>query len=156
MAIDNADLQLFQIIYGANPDKPMEFIQEEVLKAKKALLDNCVKMELEANNIPDDGKKKPVYVELKKSDLVFKTRTEIDDALGEDSITCCICGRKMNSLGAHLRRTHHVNPDDYIRVCGYPEGTSLMGKTLLKNARANMDRVLSIRKAHKAKAEAAE
>ena len=34
MAIDSDDLQLFQIIYAQYPDKPMEFIQEEVLKAK--------------------------------------------------------------------------------------------------------------------------
>ena len=146
MAIDNDDLQLFQIIYAQYPDKPMEFIQEEVLKAKMALLANSEVLAAKAENdkkaAEDNG---PRFVELKKSDLLYKTRSEIDNAIADDSITCCICGRKMNSLGAHLKRVHHVNPKDYNRVCGYPEDTILMSKNYLVKARANAEKAQSMR-----------
>ncbi len=147
MPIDNEDLQLFEIIYGQNPDKPMSFIQEEVLKAKKALLENSAVLTAQAvsENQPAD-KKLVNFVELKKSDLALKSRAEIDEALGDDHIICCICRKKMNSLGAHLKRVHHVDPKEYVRVCGYPEGTKLMGKKLLAKARANVERALSMRK----------
>ena len=89
MAIDNEDLQLFKIIYSQYPDKPMEFIQEEVLKAKMALLENsevlAAKAASESNAAEEKG---PRFVELKKSDLMLKTRNEIDNAIAEDSITC--------------------------------------------------------------------
>ncbi len=146
MPITSEDIELFKIVYAQNADKPMEFIQEEVLKAKMALLANsevlAAKAESEKNAAAD---KKPHFVELKKSDLILKTRNEIDNAIAEDSITCCICGRKMNSLGAHLKRVHHVDPKEYIRICGYPEGTNLMSKKSLVKARANVKKALSMR-----------
>ena len=146
MAIDNDDLQLFQIIYAQYPDKPMEFIQEEVLKAKMALLANSELLAAKAENDKKAAEEEePHYIELKKSDLAIKTRSEIDNAIADDSITCCICGRKMNSLGAHLKRVHHVNPKDYNRVCGYPEDTNLMSKKCLVKARANVEKALSKR-----------
>lgn len=74
---------------------------------------------------------------MKKSDLRIKSRAEIDAAIGEDKITCCICRAQFSSLGAHLKRVHHVSPKDYIRVCGYPAGTKLMSKNYLVKARAN-------------------
>lgn len=45
MPIENEDLQLFQIIYAQNPGQPISFIQEEVLKAKLALLQNAEKLQ---------------------------------------------------------------------------------------------------------------
>ena len=146
MPIDNDDLQLFQIIYAQNPDKPMEFIQEEVLKAKQALLENSNRLAAQAaSEVAAAEKKTQSFVELKKSDLMLKSRAEIDEAIGDDHITCCICNRKMNSLGAHLKRVHHVDPKDYVRVCGYPEGTRLMGRNLLLKLRVNVEKAQSMR-----------
>lgn len=147
MAIENVDLKLFEIIYAANPDKPMEFIQEEVLKAKEALLANDAKeqaMQAEKENAGKEPKKIE-YQSVKRSDFVIKSREDIANALGKDSITCCICGRKMKSLGAHLRRVHNVDPAEYIKVCGYPENTSLMTDTLFAKARANMKAAMNAR-----------
>ncbi|MBO4334438.1 MAG: MucR family transcriptional regulator [Desulfovibrio sp.] len=147
MPIDNEDLQLFKIIYAQNPDKPMDFIQEEVLKAKQALLENSDRLAAQAaSEVAAANKKGRSFVELKKSDLMLKTRAEIDAAIGDDHITCCICNRKMNSLGAHLKRVHHVDPKDYVRVCGYPEDTKLMGKNLLQKLRVNVEKAQSMRK----------
>ena len=146
MAIDDIDLKLFEIIYAANPDKPMEFVQEQVYRAKLAL--NEVNATIRAAQEATEAQpEKHIFAELKKSDMVLKTRAEIDAALGDDSVTCCICGKKLVSLGAHLKRTHNINPDDYIKVCGYPEGTSLMAKKALINARKRVKKALSVRQA---------
>ena len=146
MPIDNEDLQLFQIIYAQNPDKPMEFIQEEVLKAKQALLENSDRLAAKAASEEAAANKKGIsFVELKKSDLMLKSRAEIDAAIGDDHITCCICNKKMNSLGAHLKRVHHVDPKDYVRVCGYPEGINLVCKNLLQKLRVNVEKAQSMR-----------
>ncbi|MCR5813560.1 MAG: MucR family transcriptional regulator [Desulfovibrio sp.] len=146
MPIDSDDLQLFKIIYAQNPDKPMEFIQQEVLKAKLAFLENnaILAAQAEANN--GNEKKVQPFVELKKSDLAIKSRQEIDEAIGTNEIVCCICRKKMKSLGAHLKRVHHVDPKEYIRVCGYPEGTNLMCLTTLDNARENTKKAQSMRR----------
>ena len=151
MPIGNEDIQLFQIIYAHNADKPMEFIQGEVLKAKQALLENNRILEARAAAAENAAKDKtPHYVELKKSDFVLKTRVEIDAAVEKNAITCCVCGKKMVSLGAHLKRVHHVNPKDYVRVCGYPEGMSLMCGKLLAKARANAEKAQAVRRANRA------
>ena len=151
MPIDNEDLQLFQIIYAQNHDKPMEFIQDEVIKANQALLANSDLLAAQAaSEEADENKKNISFVELKKSDLMLKSRSEIDAAIGDDHITCCICNRRMNSLGAHLKRVHHVDPKEYVRICGYSEGTNLMSKNLLSKARANAEKAQSMRKTKRA------
>ena len=84
MPIENEDLQLFQIIYAQNPGQPISFIQEEVLKAKLALLQNAEKLQNAAEREKNaDGEKRGAkgYKELKKSDLRIKSRAEIDAAL---------------------------------------------------------------------------
>ncbi len=149
MPIENEDLRLFQIIYAQHADKPMEFVQAEVLKAKEALLANNRIIEAkmaEMQAAKEDTK--IAYIEISKADLAIKTRAEIDAAIEDDGITCCLCRKKMKSLGAHLKRVHHVNPKDYIRVCGYPEGTSLMCKEVLAKAQENMKYALSKRLSH--------
>ena len=146
MAIENVDLKLFEIIYAANSDKPMEFIQEEVLKAKEALLANDAKVQA-AQEAANNDVKKIEYQLIKRSDFVIKSREEIANALGKDSVTCCICGRKMKSLGAHLRRVHHVDPNEYIKVCGYPENTCLMSDNAFAKARSNIKAALKARNA---------
>ncbi len=139
MPIENEDLQLFQIIYAQNADKPMEFIQEQVLKAKEALLaNNRIIASMLAEKEAAKADKSIKFVEISKADLAIKSRAEIDAAIEDDGITCCICRKKMKSLGMHLKRVHHVRPKDYIRVCGYPEDTKLMGKTLLAKVRENV------------------
>lgn len=144
------DLKLFEIIYAQHKDKPMTFIQEELLKAKKALIENNAKLEAEKleaeKNQKTEEKKEISFVELKKSDLIIKNRAEIDEAIGENGITCCICGKTKQTLGKHLKRVHHVDPKEYIRVCGYPENTALMGKKLLEKAQANARKAQSMRK----------
>ena len=153
MAIDNVDLQLFQTIYAQNPDKPMEFIQQAVFDAKQALMENDVKIaQMQAEKENQDNKEKFQYVPVDKANFAIKGRAQIAAAIGDDEITCCICGKKMKSLGAHLKRFHHVDPKEYIRVCGYPEGTNLMAKNVLEKSREIVKKALSVRK-NKAAAE---
>ena len=127
----------------------LEKLKEEVLKAKMALLQNSEVLAMKAAQDAAAPEKGPQFVELKKSDLMLKSRSEIEGAVTDEFITCCICGKKMVSLGAHLKRVHHVNPKDYIRVCGYPEGMNLMSKKVLAKARANVERALSMRSKNK-------
>ena len=137
MPIEDVDFKLFEIIYANHAGQPWEFIQEQLLKAKEALLvnDEIITRQKEINArvaVSVDSS----FIPLSKADLVIKSRADIDAAIGDDTITCCICGRSFKSLGAHLKRQHKVDPEDYRRVCGYPADTSLMSRNYLKTARS--------------------
>jgi predicted transcriptional regulator len=42
----------------------------------------------------------------------------LDEIVKEKYVVCLECGRKMRTLKAHLRKTHHLTPAEYLRRYG--------------------------------------
>jgi len=64
---------------------------------------------LEAVGAPEKG----VEVEVVK-----KPPIPVDEIVKEKYVVCLECGKKMRTLKAHLRKTHHLAPAEYFRRYG--------------------------------------
>ena len=148
----NESAAWLQFYISLHPDKPLEELQELALKAQQAALKNWKKMQdfdpesdktisttatsVDQNQklaLETDSKKKDFYIFFKRDMLLTQDQTEIDAALKEDDdkLKCCICGKKFPNLKVHLKKVHQVSDEDYIKACGYPEGTDLRSKNLI-------------------------
>jgi len=68
------------------------------------------------------------------------------DAIQKDAITCCICGKSMNSINArHLASHNGLTKEGYLKLCGYPADQTLMSLNHLTKMKAQ------VRKAQKAR-----
>jgi len=68
------------------------------------------------------------------------------DAIKKDSITCCICGKSMNSINArHLASHNGLTKEGYIKLCDYPADQVLMSRNHLEKMQTQ------VRKAQKAR-----
>lgn len=145
---DETDLRLFEIIYTQNHDRPMDFIQNEVYNAKKALLENDKrfhdeKCPCEHEEVKQNEGVEPVRIDepqnkavITRDSLVIKNPKKIKESIGDDEIVCCICGKKFQTLAAHVARTHGMTSKEYLNLVGLPEDTPLMSKNYYQKARA--------------------
>jgi predicted transcriptional regulator len=56
--------------------------------------------------------------EAKKAEVVKKPAVPLDEIVKEKYVICLECGKKMRTLKAHLRKTHHLMPAEYFRRYG--------------------------------------
>ena len=56
--------------------------------------------------------------EAKKAEVVKKPSVPLDEIVKEKYVICLECGKKMRTLKAHLRKTHHLLPAEYFRRYG--------------------------------------
>lgn len=62
-----------------------------------------------------------------------------DEAIQEESIFCCLCGKEMKQLTKkHFKHEHNMTTDEYRALCGYPKGHPLMCKRLVRQRQQNM------------------
>jgi hypothetical protein len=50
----------------------------------------------------------------------FKDRSEVKAYFAEEKITCLLCGRRLRSLGSHLRKIHDTSDDAYRQRYAIP------------------------------------
>ncbi|MDR0467119.1 MAG: MucR family transcriptional regulator [Deltaproteobacteria bacterium] len=68
------------------------------------------------------------------------------EAIKRESITCCICGKSMNSINArHLASHNGLTKEGYIKLCDYPADQVLMSLNHLAKMQTQ------VRKAQKAR-----
>lgn len=68
------------------------------------------------------------------------------DAITKEHITCCICGKNMNSINArHLASHNGLTKEGYLKLCGYPADQILMSHNHLAKMQTQ------VRKAQKAR-----
>ena len=59
-------------------------------------------------------------------------------AIRERSITCCVCGEKMNLLTAKHLLKHGLTPASYKELCGYKKNQPLACRSLSKMRKEKM------------------
>lgn len=63
------------------------------------------------------------------------------EAIGEESITCCICGKKCDNLTrAHLFE-HGLSMEEYRNLCGYPSDLKLFSKRYARQQEKKSERM---------------
>ncbi len=77
-----------------------------------------------------------------------------EDAITEDTITCCLCGKEGKTLTErHLNSHNGLTRQGYLKLCGYPETQILMSGKHLARMKNNVLKAQQARKAKKRKEE---
>lgn len=161
MALEDKDI--FNAIFNKYSDQPIEFIMEQYEKAKilnmaierriNAQAEQPVKVEEAApaalppvgEPLPVEEEKKPAPAPKKiftKADLVFNPA----EAITDNTITCCLCGKEACSLTSRHLSSHGINVEEYKYLCGYPSEQKLMSRNFEAKMRRNVQRAQQARK----------
>ena len=82
-----------------------------------------------ANKVEDQAQKNKKY----QYHLVMNP----ERAINVDTVQCCLCGRKFQSLTANHLLSHGISVDEYKKLCGYAPTQKLICGNLLKKLREN-------------------
>ena len=147
MALEDKDL--FNAIFNKYSDQPIEFVMEQYEKAKilnleierRQSLRSCVDItpssvaqnaeELKQIETTVDSTPKKKFT---KRDLVIKP----NEAITDEAITCCLCGKERSSLTLRHLATHGISVDEYKKLCGYAPGQKLMSNNHAKKVCDNV------------------
>ena len=69
-----------------------------------------------------------------KRDLVIKP----NEAITDEAIKCCLCGKERSSLTLRHLATHGISVDEYKKLCGYAPGQKLMSNNHAKKVCDNV------------------
>lgn len=152
-----SDESLLKILIEKFPEQPMDVVLDQFASSKKKLAEIELRLTMPEKTIditpepaaieeaaPEEAPKKKRYT---KRSLIVKP----EEAITDDSVTCCICGRKMKNLTAKHLASHDIDMDSYKKLCGYAPDTKLISASLLMQLQEN---VLKAQQGREAKAKA--
>ena len=145
MAIEDKDL--LKIICERYPDQPLSYVMEQFGQAKAMCLQiertfnapvykseevqpESVEESAEVEATPEAPRKKRIT----RRNLVCKP----ENAIADDTITCCVCGRKMQSITSKHLDTHGMSVEEYKKLCGYAPEQKLMSNSYAAKMVANI------------------
>ena len=155
--IDN--MELLRIVMAHNPGKSPDQILEQyaVYKAGLAAIDAkfaagpLTAGDLEAITAAAAGTAAPAKPEKVSPTAGYSRRNlkvKPADAIQDDKIFCCICGKESLTLTErHLASHNGLTREGYIKLCGYEANQPLMAKKHLERMKANVIKAQQARKA---------
>ena len=63
-----------------------------------------------------------------------------EEAIGDDVVQCCLCGRGFQNLTAKHLLSHGISVDEYKKLCGYVPEQKLICKNLLEKLQENVQK----------------
>lgn len=143
MALDDRDI--FNAVFTRFKDQPIEYIMEQYALAKKLNMEiergadtqtapeACAPVAEPAQEQTEEtAAPAPVHKRYTKRDLKIKPQ----DAITDDTISCCLCGIERQNLTAnHMMNAHGLTIDEYKKLCGYPPEQKLMSRRRLAKSR---------------------
>ncbi|MFQ9866056.1 MAG: MucR family transcriptional regulator [Bilophila wadsworthia] len=146
-----SDAELLKLVMERYPEQPTPFIIEQftVLKAgliqannKLAAMDMeepvCEQVIIE-EPMPEAAEAAPSAAPKKK----FTKRSLVvrpEEAIGDDVVQCCLCGRGFQNLTAKHLLSHGISVDEYKKLCGYVPEQKLICKNLLEKLQENVQK----------------
>ena len=146
-----SDAELLKLVMERYPEQPTPFIIEQftVLKAgliqannKLAAMDmeepGCEQVIIE-EPMPEAAEAAPSAAPKKK----FTKRSLVvrpEEAIGDDVVQCCLCGRGFQNLTAKHLLSHGISVDEYKKLCGYVPEQKLICKNLLEKLQENVQK----------------
>lgn len=77
-----------------------------------------------------------VFATSAKRSLVVRP----EEAIGDDVVQCCLCGRGFQNLTAKHLLSHGISVDEYKKLCGYVPEQKLICKNLLEKLQENVQK----------------
>ena len=154
MALDDRDI--FAAIFTKYSDQSIEFVMAQYEKAK------LLNMEIErrlAEKLPTEAvivfpdsvepaamaeespSEAPKRKKFSRRDLVCKP----EEAISDESITCCLCGKEGSSLTSRHLAQHGISVEEYKKLCGYADEQKLMSGNFERKMLHNVQRAQQAR-----------
>ncbi len=152
--------ELLRMIMETNSGQSPEYILHQYAQYLKGIEDihGCVGTALVASpNLIEGQEEIAETAKEKKASLTCgytkrKLKVKPENAITEDSITCCICGESGQTLTErHFNKHNGLTREGYLKLCGYPKDQALMSFRLLKRMKANVVKAQNARRAKKKK-----
>jgi predicted transcriptional regulator len=84
---------------------------------------------------------KPVKESLTRGYTQRSLKVKPQDAIQQDAIVCCICGKSMSSINVrHLASHNGLSKEGYLKLCGYPAEQALMSLNHLARMKAQVQK----------------
>lgn len=164
------DMELLKMIMETHPEQSPSFILEQYASYKKGLAEIDTRLAsgeqvgnaVEAMTVGETVEAAPPAQKTKKESLTKGyTRSNLkvkpEEAIQDDKIFCCICGKECQTLTEkHLMSHNGLTREGYLKLCGYESGQALMSKAHLDKMKRNVLKAQQARKVGKVSAEAEE
>ena len=151
MALEDKDL--FSAIFNKYRDQPIEFVMEQYEKAKNINLEIERRQSLRGYvditppSIPQNtGEVKQIEPDVES---VPKKKFSKREAITDDTIKCCLCGKERSSLTLRHLATHGISVEEYKKLCGYAPEQKLMSNNHVEKVRDNVMKAQKARKSSK-------
>lgn len=154
--VDN--MELLRMIMENNPGQPAAYILEQYAIYKAGLTEintrfasgMLVTEVIEGIAQPEVVEAAPAPKEkesLTKGYTKRSLKVKPDDAIQDDKIFCCICGKECQTLTERHLSTHNgLTREGYLKLCGYAPDQPLMSRNHLARMKANVLKAQEARK----------
>ena len=155
MSLDDKDI--LNAVFTRFKDQPVEFIMAQYETAKRMNMDierrladrqSCEPTMPSPEGMPElsaPEAEKPVEAPKRKKpsrkDLVCKP----EEAITDESIKCCLCGKESSSLTSRHLAQHDISVEEYKKLCGYAEDQKLMSGNFERKMLHNVLRAQQVR-----------
>ena len=135
-----SDAELLKLVMERYPEQPTPFIIEQFTVLKAGLIqanNKLAAMDMEEPVCEQVIIEEPMpeAAEAKRS-LVVRP----EEAIGDDVVQCCLCGRGFQNLTAKHLLSHGISVDEYKKLCGYVPEQKLICKNLLEKLQENVQK----------------
>ena len=142
-----SDAELLKLVMDRYPEQPAQFLIEQFTFMKAGLIQAnnklagldaeglaesmCGSEEFQKGEQAEPAAPKKKYT---KRNLVVKP----EEAISEQEIACCICGKTFQNLTAKHIQSHDLTVEEYKKLCGYAPDQKLISAKLLNKLQANV------------------
>ena len=145
-----SDAELLKLVMDRYPEQPTPFVIEQFTALKAGLIQANNKLasmgmeELVAEHacaaeetMPEAAVEAPApKKKYTKRSLIIKP----EEAIGEDQVLCCLCGRAFQNLTAKHLFSHDLTVEEYKKLCGYAPDQKLISHNLLERLQENVQK----------------
>lgn len=144
-----SDAELLKLVMDRYPEQPTSFVIDQFAALKAGLIqannklalmgmeelaaEQCACADENASEAAEAPAPKKKYT---KRSLVMKP----EEAIGEEQVQCCLCGRAFQNLTAKHLLSHGMTVEEYKKLCGYAPDQKLISHNLLGRLQENVQK----------------
>ena len=155
-----SDAELLKLVMDRYPEQPVPFLIEQFTLMKAGLIQANNKLagmdsealseslccEEEVQKEKNDSEPSAPKKKYTRRNLVVKP----EEAISEQEIVCCICGKTFQNLTTKHIQSHDLTVEEYKKLCGYGPEQKLISSKLLNKLQANVLKAQQAREKKKA------
>ncbi len=143
-----SDAELLKLVMDRYREQPTSFVIDQFVTLKAGLIQANNKLALvgmeelatESTLAIDENSPEAEAPTLKKKYTKRNLVLKPEEAIGEEQVQCCLCGRAFQNLTAKHLLSHDITVEEYKKLCGYAPEQKLIAAKLLARLQENVQR----------------